>query len=106
MVKVGKIPALCDLASAASARMILAAVEDVESRYSTIFPDLTLGSRRVIADQMRYIAVQVDCESSRLDSARETLTDEMDAVRRARAGVGPRMEARFPAHLMEGQDGD
>lgn len=106
MSKAARLQALHSLASAASARVILAAADNVEAKHSTLFPDLTRESRKVIAKQMRLTAAQVDCESTRFEDAKVALADETDAVRRARAGVDPQRTAHFPADLTEGQDGD
>lgn len=104
MAKIGKNPALCAMASAASARVILAAADNVEAKHSTLFPDLTRESRKVIAKQMRLTAAQVDCESTRFEDARAALADEVDAVRRARAGVDQKTTARYVDYTEEDSD--
>ena len=55
---------------------------------------------------MRAIAASVDCEQSQYDLAKRALEGEVLTVERARAGVANLEPVKFPAHLMEGQDGD
>lgn len=105
MVEISREEAAYYAAKAMVARLVDGAVTDIESEHSILIPTLTLASRQAIAREMRYIAASVDCEQSQLLLAKHTLQGEVLAVQRAEAGV--KLEPiKFPAHLMEGQDGD
>lgn len=105
MIEISREEAAYYVAKAMVARLVDGAVADIESEHSILNPTLTLESRQAIAREMRAISASVDCEQSQLLLAKHTFQGEVLAVQRAEAGVnmGP---IRFPAHLMEGQDGD
>ena len=106
MTDISREVALYYVARAMAARMIEGAVTDIESEHSILIPSLALESRQTIAQEMRAIAASVDCEQSQYDLAKRALEGEVLAVERARAGVVNLEPAKFPAHLMEGRDGD
>lgn len=105
MIEISREEALYYAAKAMVARLVDGAAADIESECSILIPHLTLESRQAIASEMRVIAASVDCEQSQLLLAKHTFHGEVLAVQRAEAGVN-QAPARFPAHLMEGQDGD
>lgn len=105
MIEISREVALYYVAKSTAAQAILAAVAGIESERSTIIPHLTLESCQAIAREMRGIAASVDCEQSQHDLAKQALEGEVLAVQRAEAGVNL-APVHFPAHLMEGQDGD
>ena len=106
MPEISREVALYYVAKAMTARLLDGAVTDIESEHSILIPTLTLESRQTIAQEMRAIAASVDCEQTQYDLAKRALEGEALAVERARAGVSNLEPVRFPAHLMEGQDGD
>lgn len=106
MPDISREEALYYMAKAMVARLIGDAVADIESEHSILIPTLTLESRQTIAREMRAIAASVDCEQSQYLLAKQTLEGEVLAVRCARSGGGSLTPIQFPAHLMEGQDGD
>lgn len=106
MTDISREVALHYAAKAMAARMIEGAITDIESEHSILIPSLTLESRQAIAQEMRVIAASVDCEQSQLLLAKHTLQGEVLAVLREQGGVVNLEPARFPAHLMEGKDGD
>lgn len=105
MIEISREVAAHYAAKAMVARLVDGAVADIESERSVLIPTLTLESRQAIAREMRVIAASVDCEQSQLLLAKRTFQGEVLAVQRAEAGVNL-APIRFPAHLMEGQDGD
>ncbi len=105
MIEISREVAAHYAAKAMVARLVDGAVADIESKHSFLIPTLTLESRQAIAREMRAIAASVDCEQSQLLLAKRTFQGEVLAVQRAEAGVNL-APIRFPAHLMEGQDGD
>lgn len=105
MIEISREEALYYAAKAMVARLVDGAAADIESEHSILIPTLTLESRQAIAKEMRAIAASVDCEQSQLLLAKHTLQGEVLAVQRAEAGVNL-APVQFPAHLMEGQDGD
>lgn len=106
MVEISREVAAYYAAKAMVARLVDGAAADIESEHSILIPTLTLEIRQAIAREMRAIAASVDCEQSQYDLAKRALEGEVLAVERARAGVANLEPVRFPAHLMEGQDGD
>lgn len=106
MPEISREVALYYVAKSVAAQAILAAVAGLESECSILIPHLTLESRQAIAKEMRVIAASVDCEQSQHDLAKHTLESEVLAVQCARSGGGSLTPIQFPAHLMEGQDGD
>lgn len=106
MTDISREVALHYAAKAMAAQAILAAVAGLESECSILIPHLTLESRQAIAKEMRAIAASVDCEQSQHDLAKQALESEVLAVQCARSGGGSLTPIQFPAHLMEGQDGD
>lgn len=106
MTDISREVALHYAAKAMAARMIEGAVTDIESEHSILIPSLTRESRQTIAQEMRAIAASVDCEQSQHDLAKQALESEVLAVQCARSGGGSLTPIQFPAHLMEGQDGD
>ena len=105
MIEISREEAAHYAAKAMAARLVYGAVADIESERSVLIPTLTLESRQAIAREMRVIAASVDCEQSQLMLAKRTFQGEALAVQRAEAGVNL-APIKFPAHLMEGQDGD
>lgn len=106
MTDISREVALHYAAKAMAARMIEGAVTDIESEHSILIPSLTRESRQTIAQEMRAIAASVDCEQTQYDLAKRALEGEALAVERARAGAANMEPIRFPACLMDGQDGD
>lgn len=105
MIEISREEAAHYAAKAMVARLVDGAVADIESERSILIPALTLESRQAIAREMRAIAASVDCEQSQLLLAKHTFQGEVLAVQRAEAGVNQE-PIKFPAHLMDGQDGD
>lgn len=105
MVEISREVAAYYAAKAMVARLVDGAATDIESEHSILIPTLTLESRQAIAREMRAIAASVDCEQSQLLLAKYTFQGEVLAVQRAEAGDNLEL-IKFPAHLMEGQDGD
>lgn len=106
MIEISREEAAYYAAKAMVARLVDGAVTDIESERSTLIPTLTLESRQAIAREMRAIAASVDCEQRQLMLAKHTFHGEVLAGKRARSGGGSLTPIQFPAHLMEGQDGD
>ena len=106
MPEISREVALYYVAKSVAAQAILAAVAGLESECSILIPHLTLESRQAIAKEMRAIAASVDCEQSQHDLAKQALESEVLAVQRVQSGGGSLTPIQFPAHLMEGQDGD
>lgn len=106
MIEISREEAAYYAAKAMVARLVDGAVADIESERSILIPSLTLESRQAIAKEMRGIAASVDCEQTQYDLTKRALEGEALAVERARAGASNLEPVRFPAHLMEGQDGD